>query len=645
MEIKRIRLENFKGIKDKTVELFSKTKIKGQNGSGKTTIADALYWVFADKSYSLVSNPAIRPNDAEDAVEPTVTIYMTVDGKPVTICKVQKLKRSKPDSDGVTKVSLTNSYLVNDVPKSERDFKAYMEDLGVDMERFLLFSHPDMFVAGMSDKKGRDSIRNTLFEMAKSVSDLEIAEQMGNVPDVAELLKNYTVEEITAMQNATMRKIAENYGKNGEILLAQIEGLAKAKVDIDVAELELAKNELKRQISEIEKQIATVSDGGVSSLEQEHLKVMFDLNSIKQTMNQGLIDAKRILDADLYDAERELKEIELSLSSTRSSIQKETAERESLQGEIESIKPKYAELKNLAFDENGKVCPYCKQILPEDRIQAAIKEFEDKKSADIKRMADYGNGLAVKASELAKSIAENNAKIVELEKAYAEKKDAVADLKAKLDKVPSDADYASNPEYVALEQKSRELQAAIDSGKSSSVDVTPLIEKKKELDGELLRASEEIGKFHHNDTIDEQIAELKASQLSYEQSRADAEKILYQLSLVSQRKNELLEDSVNKNFDIVKFKLFDYLKNGTVFDTCVPLIDGFEFGKSTNTGREILAKLDIINGLQKFYGKNYPVVLDGAEALSEITESRIKVPFQIVMLTVTEDKTVIVESR
>ena len=35
--------------------------------------------------------------------------------------------------------------------------------------------------------------------------------------EVAELFENYTKEEIEAMQNATLRKIKENYGKEGEI--------------------------------------------------------------------------------------------------------------------------------------------------------------------------------------------------------------------------------------------------------------------------------------------------------------------------------------------------------------------------------------------------------------------------------------------
>lgn len=67
------------------------------------------------------------------------------------------------------------------------------------------------------------------------------------------------------------------------------------------------------------------------------------------------------------------------------------------------------------------------------------------------------------------------------------------------------------------------------------------------------------------------------------------------------------------------------------------------FWKSTNTGREVLAKLDIIKGLQRFYGQSYPVFLDGAECLSDETIKRIEMNCQLILLKVTEDKELKIE--
>ena len=183
-KIKRIELTDFKGVRNASYEFGDKTKISAENGAGKTTIADSFYWLFADKNYSLASNPNIRPNDGRECT-PTVIAELDVDGKSVTVAKMQKYKVSKPDANGVSKVSLTNTYEVNSVPKSERDFKEYLSDLGVDFDKFLQLSHPDVFVAGMNEKKAREQMRNTLFEMAGTISDLEIAKMSAETKEVA----------------------------------------------------------------------------------------------------------------------------------------------------------------------------------------------------------------------------------------------------------------------------------------------------------------------------------------------------------------------------------------------------------------------------------------------------------------------------
>ena len=96
MNIKLLSLEltDFKGVKNAKYEFGDKTKISAENGSGKTTIADAFYWLFADKNYSLASNPNIRPNDGRECT-PTVVAELDIDGKPVTVAKMQKCKVGK----------------------------------------------------------------------------------------------------------------------------------------------------------------------------------------------------------------------------------------------------------------------------------------------------------------------------------------------------------------------------------------------------------------------------------------------------------------------------------------------------------------------------------------------------------------------
>ena len=185
--LESLHLENFKGTKDKTYEFGKTTRLSGMNRIGKTTIATAWFWLLADKNYELVSNPNIRPDDVEECV-PTVTAGLDVDGKKITIAKMQKRKVGKPDANGISKVTLTNTYEINSVPKTERDFKADLEELGLSFDNFLVCSHPDVFTKDLSQKNKQDNMRKYLFAMSHSKTNIEIAHMNKDTADVAKLL-------------------------------------------------------------------------------------------------------------------------------------------------------------------------------------------------------------------------------------------------------------------------------------------------------------------------------------------------------------------------------------------------------------------------------------------------------------------------
>ena len=102
--------------------------------------------------------------------------------------------------------------------------------------------------------------------------------------------------------------------------------------------------------------------------------------------------------------------------------------------------------------------------------------------------------------------------------------------------------------------------------------------------------------------------------------------------MVSKRKNELLTDEVNSHFKLVKFRLFDYLKNGSVVDDCEPMIDGKSLKDHSNGALRVLAKLDIVDGLQRFYGQHYPVFAEDFSLVTDNTECRIDMGCQLIKL-------------
>lgn len=180
--IKSITLDTFKGVNHEVYRFSdNKTVISGKNGSGKTTIFDAFTWLFFDKDSKLNSNPNIVPLDMEEC-SPKVIVDAEIDGLPIQFAKIQT-RKVKPLADGVNKVSVSNTYEINSVQKTERDFKAKLEEIGLcDSKKLILLSNLDVFTGSKSTE-----MRDILFSMASEKSDLDIASEF--VPNLVDHLK------------------------------------------------------------------------------------------------------------------------------------------------------------------------------------------------------------------------------------------------------------------------------------------------------------------------------------------------------------------------------------------------------------------------------------------------------------------------
>lgn len=627
--IKSIHLENFKGVKSAEYIFDGKnTKITGQNGAGKTTLFTAWMWLFSDRDADLHSNPVVLPIGAHE-VSPRVEVVLDVDGREVTAAKIQKCTIKKSKTGGADTISLSNSYEVNAVEYGERDFKKKMQEYGFDFDLFLPLSHPDVFTS----QKSAD-MRKVLFGMASEKSDYEIACDTKGAQSAALLLENYTTDEVKAMQNATLRKIREEYGKDGEILRAKIEGMEQSKTDIDVAELELLKNSLNEKIDENRAKQEDISKEFEEQQKASEgiLELKFELNDLRRKANEELFEKRRKLMSEVDKKTSSLHVIESEISENRKEICGYEQDVESGEKERKSLLEQWNAVNVETFDENTAICPTCHRELPTDEREHLLSNFEESKA---ERLATINKkGLEVKAeiknaqamiSKLQECNKDNLANKEKLEK-------EVADLEKQLSELPESIDISDRPEVQEIQSQIAEKEAAMNQSGSADEIRQQLASDGEDLQRQLTEVEKQLALAAKNVEIDEQIADLRKKQGEFEQNKANAERILYQLDLVSKRKNELLTEQVNSHFKLVKFRLFDYLKNGNVVDDCEPMIDGKSLKDHSNGALRVLAKLDIVDGLQRFYGRYYPVFADDFSLVTDNTECRIDMDCQLIKL-------------
>ena len=670
IEVKEIRLTDFKGQSEKKIGFGHRTVVSGKNGCGKTTLADAFMWVFCDKDYSLKSNPDIRPDDGRECL-PRVDIDLVIDGKPVSVAKFQKRTESKPKDGKPGKVALSNKYEINGVPKAERDFKADLKERGFDFDNFLMLSHMEIF----TDLKDADA-RKILFSMSDGAgkSDLEITKTVPDCAELVPLLETYKADEIKAMNSATLKKAEEQL----KAIPNQIIGMEQSKVDADTAELELQKNALQEQISDLEIQIAQAVNEKAGEIKAELAGLRTRLLEAESRAKADSLKQKSLVCNKISDLEldRNIKTSELNKKT--SALESLRAQKKELLEKLQNARTQYPKIKDTEWDNTAleniesetfkdaeTICPTCGQNLPPEQIEQLKNRFEQKKQErinqqlkakeeweqDKKRKLDEVIEVGNKASaDMKEAHKQEETLTSEISKLTGELEQIKTSLDAEnknLESLLKEPGLSGNAEYqqilASIKEKQQELNS-LDDGEEAKKQISEQLSDKKQ---ELASVNQRIGEANNNARIDEQIEKLQESQKQYAQSKADAQMILDELKSLSMAKNTALEDAVNQYFDGVKVKLFDTQKNGEVVDACIWYVqDKGNWKKligNANTALMMKGKIAIIDGLQKFYGVSYPIFVDCAAELDNSSLAGIKADAQLIFLKVAEGDMTVTE--
>lgn len=671
IEVREIRLTDFKGQSEKKIEFGHRAVVSGKNGCGKTTLADAFMWVFCDKDYSLKSNPDIRPDDGRECL-PRVDIDLVINGKPVSVAKFQKRTESKPKDGKPGKVALSNKYEINGVPKAERDFKSDLKERGFDFDNFLMLSHMEIFT-GLKDADAR----KILFSMSDGAgkSDLEIAKTVPDCAELVPLLETYKADEIKAMNSATLKKAEEQL----KAIPNQIIGMEQAKVDVDVAELELQKNALQEQISDLETQIAQAGNEKAGEIKAELAGLRTKLLEAESRAKADSLKQKSLVCNKISDLEldRNIKTSELNKKT--SALESLRAQKKELLEKLQNARTQYPKIKDTEWDNTvlesiksetfkdaDTICPTCGQSLPPEQIEQLKSRFEQKKQErinqqlkakeeweqDKKRKLDeviqVGNKASADMREAHKQEETLTSEISKLTNELEQIKTSLDAENKNLEAIPKEPDFLENAEYqqilTSIKEKKQELNS-LDDGEEAKKQLSEQLSGKKQ---ELAAVNQRIGEANNNVRIDEQIEKLQENQKQYAQSKADAQMILDELKSLSMAKNTALEDAVNQYFEGVKVKLFDTQKNGEVVDACIWYVQDKDGNwkkliGNANTALMMKGKIAIMDGLQKFYGVSYPIFVDCAAELDNSSLAGIKADAQLIFLKVAEGDMTVTE--
>ena len=316
--LQSLHLVNFKGARD--VELtFSPgtSQVKGENGTGKTTVFDAFTWLLfgKDSTQRSDSNFNIKTLDAQGnpilKQEHSVTAVLLVDGKEMKLKRMYREKWEKPT--GTTTETLKNHetlFYVNDVKlPTKREYDAKISSF-IPENVFRMITNPFFFNSMAAEDK-----KIMLQDMVGNVTDQDVAQLK---PEYAEFLAELAgtpiaekAKEIKAKKSACNEELS--------LIPTKIETAKKLKPDTedwDALEKELA--EKKAKLAELDALLR-------NDRSAQNAQIFEQRNSLQTQINDKQLEESKRKNALRLEADKSynqaVQEAESTAAKQRNEIQ------------------------------------------------------------------------------------------------------------------------------------------------------------------------------------------------------------------------------------------------------------------------------------------------------------------------------------
>jgi exonuclease SbcC len=186
IELKKLSLSNFKGIRSFEILFDQITDILGDNATGKTTLMDAFLWLFFGKDSTDRKDFEIKTLDANNRpyhrLDHEVAAVIIVDGEQITIRRTFREKWvKKRGSNEQEFTGHSTEFYWNDVPMKESEYQAKVSSI-INENIFKLITNTSYF----NQLKWQDR-RNALLQIAGSISNDDVFSSLSG--DFKELKK------------------------------------------------------------------------------------------------------------------------------------------------------------------------------------------------------------------------------------------------------------------------------------------------------------------------------------------------------------------------------------------------------------------------------------------------------------------------
>lgn len=624
--LNRIRLNNFKGIRNAEYSFDGKNAVVyGENGTGKTTLMDAMLWVLFGKDSNNRADFGIKTLETDGTVIPNVDheveCTFTVNGKPLVLRKNYREKWTKKrGSIAETFTGHETDYFIDDVPKKKSEFEAAISSI-IDEKKFQLLTNPLYFNETLTWQERRQ----ILIDLCGDVSPDDVANSNTRLKPLVPKLNDMTADDLLKMA-ATKRKRINKEITELETRISEAH-FAAAGEPIDEIKLREDRLKLSTELDLLKySQPEDKKRKRLNELEKERNKLYNSALEIKSEFDNKKRDLIYDLDKKANEAARRYDDLEAYYDDLSREIERNNASVEDLERKQADLREEWAGLtaKYPLPDAENATCGTCHQKLPSEMIAEMIERVNITRAEEKERINRTGKEYGRQIEELR----EKTAKAVKDQKESVEEKATFEreanEFGARRYEVARQT-IEDNDQYISIMNEiadiDRQKEAVIAEKVAPSNDaerIRTLTEEIAEIDEKLFSA----GKKKEQENRVNELAKRKVA------AGKEFEEIARLCSLVEEfirTKVSVLESRINDKFTITKFKLFETQINGGLTETCEAVFNGVPYSGGLNNAMRINVGMDIINTLSSLYGMAEPVFVDNAESVTSLRPIRSQV--------------------
>ena len=669
VKIKSLTLNNyrcFSGEHEFHADFGEKTRVSGKNGSGKSTVMNAVMEVLTGKNADGTQADNVRPivdGQEVEGVDVERTVVLDIDGKETEIKKITKQKRERVDGAmQYVPGSNVNSYTVDGISFNQKKLDEFISENICPPETLLACCNPNAFLS----LKSTTDMRAFLEKMAGFDLNEYIKSLGAEFAEVEEITKGHPIEQVQKTLNKQLTDQKKATTK-AETEWKYEKGKAVDSGNDDITHLAEQKVSYENQISILDEQEKSLNDvmAAYDQKSKDILDLKFEQSEIVRKSNEGLVKQRKGLDGEIFSLEQEkkssendLRMAEMDLRHANMGVERHTAEVKKAQEDFKKCSEKefsdnqLKTIKEEEFDKDSLICPTCGQKFPPereiairtdferkkaDRIRIAEAEkvaFEDYKDKELTRITESGNKAAADLKEAKKAQEESEQKIAELKQKITSIAMEIQKKQAELSKLPESVDLSDNAEYQKISAEIEKSEEALKQMNNGSEQRREITEKRNGFIRECAKIDAEINNIQRKKQAhEEDVEKLYQAFRESSQKEADIQRKKDILKNFSIKKNERIASMINPVFSEFQFEFLEFTQDGNPVETCKIMSNGIEY-RDMNHSKKILVQADLLRGFQELSELNLFVFIDDTESVND--ENLPDMDRQMILLKVTD---------